>query len=67
MRIKAFWLLFPVLTLASAPAHAYIDPNAGGWLFQLLTPVLTAVLGGWLVLRRWIAAKVRSLLERFRR
>ncbi|MFG6468702.1 hypothetical protein [Roseateles sp. BYS87W] len=38
-----------------SPAFAYIDPNAGGLLFQMLAPVVAAVVGGWLFLRRWIA------------
>lgn len=41
------------------PAHAYIDPNAGGVLFQLLAPVFAAAVGAWLFLRRWIADLMR--------
>lgn len=48
----------------SLPAQAYIDPNAGGMLFQLLAPVFAAVIGGWLVLRRWISARLRQLWHR---
>lgn len=48
------------LTVCS-PAFAYIDPNAGGLLFQLLAPLLAAVVGGWLFLRRWITYHVRRL------
>jgi hypothetical protein len=25
---------------ASAPAYAYLDPNSGGLIFQILTPIL---------------------------
>lgn len=39
---------------------AYIDPNAGGWLFQLLFPVFTAIGGAWIVFRK----RVKALLER---
>lgn len=42
-------------------AQAYIDPNAGGMLFQLLAPMLAALIGGWLFLRRWIADLARRL------
>lgn len=44
------------LLLAPSIAFAYIDPNAGGVLFQLLMPLFAAIAGGWLFLRRWIAA-----------
>ena len=31
---------------------AYLDPNAGGWLFQLIFPVMIAIAGFWAALRR---------------
>lgn len=68
-RPKTSWAIsiLPTLLLYSASALAYIDPNAGGWLFQMLMPMLTAAAGAWLVLRRWIAARLQSLLRHFRR
>ncbi|MEH0165269.1 hypothetical protein ABT392_11100 [Paucibacter sp. JuS9] len=53
-----------VLLLSMSPAYAYIDPNAGGLLFQLLAPLFAAVLGGWLFLRRWISDLARRLWRR---
>ena len=47
--------------LSPGVAYAYIDPNAGGMLFQLLAPVFAAAVGAWLFLRRWIAEAVRNL------
>jgi hypothetical protein len=47
--------------VCSSPAFAYIDPNAGGMLFQLLAPVFAAVVGAWLFLRRWIADLARRI------
>lgn len=47
------------LLLEPGTAMAYIDPNAGGLLFQLLAPVFAAAVGAWLVLRRWIVAAAR--------
>ena len=63
MRTAAFstvvlFLLFP------GSVWAYIDPNAGGMLFQLLAPLFAAVVGAWLFLRRWIAEQVRRLWRR---
>ena len=56
-------LLFATLFLP-ATAWAYIDPNAGGMLFQLLAPLFAAVVGGWLFLRRWIADLARRAWRR---
>ena len=50
--------------LSPRVAHAYIDPNAGGMLFQLLAPVFAAAVGAWLFLRRWIAEAMRNLWHR---
>jgi len=52
------------LLLPALPAWAYIDPNAGGMLFQLLAPMFAAIVGAWLFLRRWIAAQLRRLWHR---
>ena len=57
-------LLALALLLLPASAFAYIDPNAGGLLFQLLAPLFVAVVGGWLFLRRWISEHVRQLWRR---
>ncbi len=57
-------LLLWALLLAPGTASAYIDPNAGGMLFQLLAPLFAAVVGGWLFLRRWIGAQLRRLWRR---
>ena len=52
--LSALAFVFMVL-LCPVPARAYIDPNAGGMLFQLLAPLLAAIVGAWLFLRRWLA------------
>jgi hypothetical protein len=54
------------LTLVLTPgfAWAYVDPNAGGMLFQLLAPVFAAIVGAWLVVRRWISATFRRMWRR---
>ncbi len=53
-----------VLLLVMQSAHAYIDPNAGGVLFQLLAPLFAGLVGAWLVARRWIAAQCRRIWRR---
>ena len=57
-------LLFTLALLLPSSAFAYIDPNAGGLLFQLLAPLFAAVVGGWLFLRRWISEQLRRLWRR---
>jgi len=57
-------LLLLALLGVIAPAQAYIDPNAGGLLFQLLAPLFAAAVGAWLFLRRWIAEHCRRLWRR---
>ncbi len=37
-------------------AFAYIDPNAGGFLFQLLTPVFIAIIAFWAFLKHKLKA-----------
>lgn len=59
--------LFAIAVLSMTlcgPANAYIDPNAGGMLFQLLAPVFAAAVGAWLFLRRWIADLARRMWHR---
>lgn len=38
-------LLFVALFLCASDAMAYLDPNAGGMVFQMLVPVIAAVVG----------------------
>ncbi|MEJ6002180.1 hypothetical protein [Paucibacter soli] len=60
----ALWAATLVVLFAPGSAMAYIDPNAGGMLFQILAPLFAAIAGAWLFLRRWLAAKARGLWNR---
>jgi hypothetical protein len=58
-RVKSF--LVPVLAAVMVlilapirPAHAYIDPNVAGPLYQLLLPVLVAIGSGIAMVRRYL-------------
>ena len=64
MSPRATVLIAMLVLLQPIPAWAYIDPNAGGILLQLLAPLFAAVVGGWLFLRRWIADLARRLWRR---
>ncbi|HTW73919.1 MAG TPA: hypothetical protein VMD56_03235 [Steroidobacteraceae bacterium] len=44
-----------VALLPSRPAHAYIDPNSAGQIYQFLFPVLIAAASAIAALRRYIA------------
>lgn len=61
-------LLLAIVALLGAPpeAHAYIDPNVGGWLYQLLFPLLIAIAGAWAVLRHKISEFFSSFAKRLR-
>jgi hypothetical protein len=48
-------------------AHAYIDPNAGGLLFQLLFPLLAAVAAMWAAFRSHLRSMFRRLADALRR
>jgi hypothetical protein len=45
-------------------AYAYIDPNTGGWLFQLIFPVIVAIGIGWNFLRNRMRAALDWVLRR---
>lgn len=49
------------------PAHAlaYGDPS-GGLLFQMLTPLVAVLWGGWLILAGGVRKRVGRLIGRFR-
>lgn len=57
--------------VASTPAYAYLDPNSGGLLFQILTPILALTAAalaftGRTISRGW-ASLCRTLKDRFHR
>lgn len=54
-RAVAILLLAVTGALAGRPAHAYIDPNTAGPLYQFLFPFLIAVASALTALRRYIA------------
>jgi hypothetical protein len=57
------WLA--LVLLAPLPAMAYIDPNTGGMLFQMLAPLLAGITGAWLFARDKIKAgfyKLRRMI-----
>lgn len=57
-------LILLALLLEPATAFAYIDPNAGGLLFQLLAPFFAACVGAWVFLRKTIATSLRAMWQK---
>ncbi len=51
-------------SLLPLDCYAYIDPNAGGWLFQLLFPLLVAIGGVWSIFRNRIGALWNRIFRR---
>lgn len=49
--------------LGVGDAHAYIDPNVGGWLYQILFPVLVALGGAWAVFRQRFSGLFSALVR----
>ena len=69
MRPRPPWMTQAVpvlllLLLSPGTVLAYVDPNAGGMLLQLLAPVFAAIAGTWLFLRRWLADLARRWWRR---
>jgi len=59
-------LAIVALVFLQPEALAYIDPNVGGWLYQLLFPLLIAIAGAWAVLRHKISEFFSSFAKRLR-
>jgi hypothetical protein len=51
----------------AAPCYAYIDPNAGGWLSQILFPVLVAIGAAWAYGKATLQRLWHSVHQRLRR
>lgn len=50
-----------IFMVVSSPAQAYVDPNAGGLLFQILTPVLGVIAAAGVALRTKLAGLFSKL------
>jgi len=44
-------MIYSALTLVTNNV-GYIDPNAGGWLFQMLFPIFVAIGGVWMLVKK---------------
>ena len=72
-RHLSVWIVLVSLSL-TAPVYAYVDPNSGGLIFQIVTPLLAllAAFSGFVKRHVTLAvlalsAGVRNLMARLRR
>lgn len=61
MRACRQLLLMVLLVSFASPAFAYIDPNTGGYLYQLLAPLAAIVTSVWM----FFTDQVKSLWNLF--
>lgn len=48
------------------PAQAYIDPNAGGLLFQIMAPVFAIIASLWIVAKEKIVKLFKGAIRALR-
>jgi len=60
---KKIGLLCVAGIMITTPAYAYIDPNAGGLIFQILTPIFAMVAAALAFARRQISAGFVFVIE----
>jgi len=63
-RFKVMVFTLSLLLLIPLPAMAYVDPNTGNIIFQILFPIVTVVGTGYLILKNVIRRKLGSLKRR---
>lgn len=64
--IKIIYILFFNLVIIK-PAYAYIDPNAGGFFFQTIAPIIYGVLGIIVVFWKRITGFIRGIINRLKK
>ncbi len=57
-------LSFLIYFAFTSHAYAYIDPNAGGFFFQTIAPIIYGILGVIVVFWKRISGFVKSLINR---
>jgi len=62
-QIAGFIVLVLCLYTYTSPAFAYIDPNTGGYIFQLLAPLVAIVTSVWM----FFSDQVKAIWRSFRR
>ena len=63
--LSLFLMMLASVVLFPSLAGAYIDPNTGGYVFQILFPVLSAIAGMFLFFRNTIKQLFGRLFRKF--
>jgi hypothetical protein len=63
--LKIFLFLLIMLLGLPSTALAYIDPNTGNIIFQILFPIITALVAGYLFCKNAISRKFKAIKARF--
>ena len=67
LRARAAAALLAAFAVFPGGAHAYIDPNTGGYVFQALFPVVSVILGWYVFFRENMKKVLGGLASRIRK
>lgn len=62
--MRFFFIMFLSTLALPSVAWAYIDPNTGGMIFQMLAPILAAIAGAWIMAKDYIKRTFFRLIGR---
>ena len=62
-KMKLICLVILILLLSANEAQAYVDPNTGGFIFQLFYPIFVAIGIGYFFLKNQIKKLWRSFMN----
>lgn len=60
-------LIFSITLVILGPgvSHAYIDPNTGGYVFQILFPVISAIAAAFLFFKNRMVMLIKKISSLF--
>jgi hypothetical protein len=69
VHLQVGWLLMVLLIVLGLPgqADAYVDPNTGGYIFQILFPIVSAIVAAFLFFKSQIVNMWKKVVGRVRR
>lgn len=65
--VKTAVYLLSLILLAPALSYAYIDPNTGGYVFQILFPIISAIVTLCLFFKNQVVRIFRGVTGLFRK
>ncbi len=67
MRLKPKYCIVILMVFYATPALAYFDPNTGGYIFQLLGPLIAIAMSVWMFFTNQVKAFWRFIRSIFSR